>query len=135
MSWRLLYTKQARKDAKKLAAAGLKPKAQVLLDVLAADPFQSPPPYEKLVDDLQGAFSRRITIQHLLVHRVLTDESIIKVLRMWTQYEQGVSGSRIECAEGLTRTPRRPAGLHFWCAPMAPPPCRRLSRASMLATY
>lgn len=87
MSWRLLYTKQARKDAKKLAAAGLKPRAQDLLDVLAADPFRSPPPFEKLVGDLGGAYSRRITIQHRLVYQVLTDEHAVKVLRMWTHYE------------------------------------------------
>lgn len=87
MSWRLLYTTQARKDAKKLAAAGLKPKAQALLDVLLVDPLQSPPPFEKLVGDLQGAFSRRITIQHRLVYQVLPDERVVKVLRMWTHYE------------------------------------------------
>ena len=87
MSWRLRYTKQARKDAKKLAAAGLKPKAQDLLDVLAADPFRSPPPFEKLVGDLSGVYSRRITIQHRLVYQVLTAEHAVKVLRMWTHYE------------------------------------------------
>ena len=87
MSWRLLYTKQARKDARKLAAAGLRPQAQTLLDVLQQDPFQSPPSYEKLVGDLQGAFSRRITIQHRLVYQVLAEEHIVKVLRMWTHYE------------------------------------------------
>jgi len=87
VSWRLLYTKQARKDARKLAAAGLRPQAQTLLDVLQQDPFQSPPSYEKLVGDLQGAFSRRITIQHRLVYQVLAEEHIVKVLRMWTHYE------------------------------------------------
>ena len=87
MSWRLVYTKQARKDAKKLAAAGLKPKVQELLDLLAADPFQSPPPFEKLVGDLRGACSRRISIQHRLVYQVLVDEHVVKVLRMWTHYE------------------------------------------------
>jgi len=87
VSWRLLYTRQARRDAKKLAAAGLKPKAQTLLEVLQEDPFQSPPPYEKLVGDLQGAFSRRINIQHRLVYQVLADENVVKVLRMWTHYE------------------------------------------------
>ena len=87
MSWRLLYTKQARKDAKKLAGAGLRPKAQKLLTVLEADPFQSPPPFEKLVGDLSGACSRRITIQHRLVYQVLVDEHVVKVLRMWTHYE------------------------------------------------
>ena len=87
MSWRLPYTKQARKDARKLAAAGLRPQAQTLLDVLQQDPFQSPPSYEKLVGDLQGAFSRRITIQQRLVYQVLAEDHIVKVLRMWTHYE------------------------------------------------
>lgn len=87
MSWRLVYTKQARKDAKKLAAAGLKPKALELLEILATDPFQSPPPFEKLVGDLRGACSRRISIQHRLVYQVLADEHVVKVLRMWTHYE------------------------------------------------
>lgn len=87
MSWRLLYTQQARQDSKKLAAAGLKPKAQALLEVLRENPFQWPPPYEKLVGDLQGAFSRRINIRHRLVYQVLAEEKIVKVLRMWTHYE------------------------------------------------
>lgn len=87
MSWRLLYTKQAQKDAQRLAAAGLKPRAQELLDVLADDPFRSPPRFEKLVGDLQGAYSRRINIQHRLVCQVLKDERAVKVLRMWTHYE------------------------------------------------
>jgi Txe/YoeB family toxin of toxin-antitoxin system len=87
VSWRLLYTKQARKDANKLAAAGLKPMAKDLLDVLAADPFRSPPPIEKLVGDLGGTHSRRVNIQHRLVYQVLTDEHAVKVLRMWTHYE------------------------------------------------
>lgn len=87
MSWRLLYTKQAQKDAKRLAAAGLRPKAQELLDLLANDPFGSPPPVEKLVGDLRGAYSRRITLQHRLVYQVLQDERVVKVLRMWTHYE------------------------------------------------
>ena len=87
MSWRVLYTKQAQKDAERLASAGLKAKAQELLDVLAEDPFRSPPPYEKLVGDLRGAFSRRITIQHRLVYQVLADQRVVKVLRMWTHYE------------------------------------------------
>ena len=87
MSWRRLYTKQAHKDARKLAAAGLKPQAQELLTVLADDPFRSPPPFEKLVGDLSGACSRRITIQHRLVYQVLADEHAVKVLRMWTHYE------------------------------------------------
>jgi Txe/YoeB family toxin of toxin-antitoxin system len=87
VTWRLLFTKQAREDAKKLAAAGLKPSAQGLLAVLEADPAQSPPPFEKLVGDLSGAYSRRITIQHRLVYQVLADEHVVTVLRMWTHYE------------------------------------------------
>jgi Txe/YoeB family toxin of toxin-antitoxin system len=87
VNWRLLYTKQVRKDAKKLTAAGLRPKAQEVLDVLAADPFQSPPPFEKLVGDLSGTYSRRINIQHRLVYQVLAEERAVKVLRMWTHYE------------------------------------------------
>ena len=87
MSWQLLFTKQARKDAKKLVAAGLKPKALELLAVLEAVPFQSPPPFEKLVGDLSGAYSRRINIQQRLVYQVLDDEHAVKVLRMWTHYE------------------------------------------------
>ena len=87
MSWQLVFTKHAQKDAKKLAASGLKPNAQALLDVLAVNPFQTPPPYEKLVGDLVGAYSRRINIQHRLVYQVLPDEKIVKVLRMWTHYE------------------------------------------------
>ena len=87
MSWCLLYTKQAQKDAKRLAASALKPKAQELLDILAEDPFRTPPPFEKLVGDLQGAYSRRINIQHRLVYQVLEAERVVKVLRMWTHYE------------------------------------------------
>ncbi len=87
MSWKLLYTKQAQKDAKKLAASGLKPKAQELLDTLAEDPFQKPPPYEKLVGDLSGAYSRRINIQHRLVYQVLEEDRVVKVLRLWSHYE------------------------------------------------
>jgi len=87
VTWRLLYTKQAQKDAKHLTAAGLKPRAQELLDVLADDPFRSPPSFEKLVGDLHGAYSRRINIQHRLVYQVLKDEHAVKVLRMWTHYE------------------------------------------------
>jgi len=85
--WRLVYTKQAQKDAKKVAGAGLKEKVQALLDVLAEDPFTSPPPFEKLIGDLSGAYSRRINIQHRLVYQVLKSERIVKVLRMWTHYE------------------------------------------------
>lgn len=87
MSWTLVYTKQAQKDAKKLKAAGLKEKAQTLLAVIERDPFANPPPYEKLVGDLAGAYSRRINIQHRLVYQVLKSEKVVKVLRMWTHYE------------------------------------------------
>jgi Txe/YoeB family toxin of toxin-antitoxin system len=87
VSWRLLFTKQARKDARKLAAAGLKPKAQELLAIIEADPLRSPPPFEKLVGDLSGAYSRRINIQHRLVYQVLADIQTVKVIRMWTHYE------------------------------------------------
>lgn len=87
MTWQVVFARHAVKDAKKLAAAGLKPKAQALLDVLVADPFQTPPPYEKLVGDLAGAYSRRINIQHRLVYEVFTGEHVVRVLRMWTHYE------------------------------------------------
>ncbi|MFA7257301.1 MAG: Txe/YoeB family addiction module toxin [Kiritimatiellales bacterium] len=87
MNWTLVYTKQAQKDARKLAESGLKPKAQVLLDVLAENPWQNPPPYEKLRGDLTGACSRRINIQHRLVYQVLDDSKTVKVIRMWTHYE------------------------------------------------
>jgi toxin YoeB len=86
VSWRLLYTRQAQKDAKRLAASNLKPRAQELLDILADDPFRTPPPFEKLVGDLAGAYSRRINIQHRLVYQVLEAEGVVKVLRMWTHY-------------------------------------------------
>ncbi|HEY1059258.1 Txe/YoeB family addiction module toxin [Limnobacter humi] len=87
MNWQIVYTKHAQKDAQKLAASGLKPKALELLAVVQQNPFQNPPPYEKLVGDLAGAYSRRINIQHRLVYQVLTDERVVKVLRMWTHYE------------------------------------------------
>jgi Txe/YoeB family toxin of toxin-antitoxin system len=87
VSWKLVYTKQTQKDAQKLAAAGLKPKAKLLLDILAENPFQNPPPYEKLVGDLAGAYSRRINIKHRLVYQALEDIGTVKVLRMWTHYE------------------------------------------------
>lgn len=87
MSWTLVYTKQAQKDAKKLAESGLKSKAQDLLAVLAENPWQNPPPYEKLRGDLTGACSRRINIQHRLVYQVLEDRKTVKVIRMWTHYE------------------------------------------------
>ncbi len=85
--WRVVFTPQAAKDAKKLRRAGLKPKAELLLEILRRDPFQSPPPFEKLVGDLSGAFSRRISIQHRLVVQVLRRERVVKVIRMWTYYE------------------------------------------------
>lgn len=85
--WRLVYTRQAVKDAKKLAASGLKARAQALLAILETDPYQTPPPYEKLIGDLAGAFSRRINIQHRLVYQVLPDEGVVKILRLWTHYE------------------------------------------------
>lgn len=87
MSWILRYTKQAKKDAKKLASSGLKSKAQELLKILEKDPFQSPPPFEKLVGDLAGAISRRINIQHRLVYQVIEKNRTVKVIRMWTHYE------------------------------------------------
>lgn len=87
MRWQVVFAKHALKDAKKLAAAGLKGKAQELLEVLATDPFQNPPPYEKLVGDLEGAYSRRINIHHRLVYEVFKKERTVRVLRMWTHYE------------------------------------------------
>ena len=87
MSWKLVYTKQAQKDAKKLSASGLKPKAKQLLDILFENPMQNPPPYEKLVGDLAGAYSRRINIKHRLVYEVLEEIRTVKILRMWTHYE------------------------------------------------
>ena len=85
--WELVFAKAVVKDAKKLAAAGLKAKAQELLDVLVSDPFQNPPPFEKLVGDLEGAYSRRINIQHRLVYEVFKKENVVRVLRMWSHYE------------------------------------------------
>ena len=87
MTWRLIYTKQAQKDARKIASAGLKDKAQLLLGTVAINPFQTPPPYEKLVGDLAGAYSRRINIQHRLVYQVLERDRVVKILRLWTHYE------------------------------------------------
>jgi Txe/YoeB family toxin of toxin-antitoxin system len=87
VNWEVVYAKQAMKDAKKLAASGLKPKAQDLLEVLAINPFQNPPPFEKLVGDLVGAYSRRINIQHRIVYEVFAKERTVRVLRMWTHYE------------------------------------------------
>jgi len=87
VSWEIVYATQAMKDAKKLAASGLKQKAQELLAILASDPFQNPPPYEKLVGDLAGTYSRRINIQHRMVYEVFSKEKTVRVLRMWTHYE------------------------------------------------
>ena len=87
VTWQVVFAKQALKDAKKLAASGLKPKAQELLAVLNADPFQNPPPFEKLVGDLAGTYSRRVNIQHRMVYEVFLEEKTVRVLRMWTHYE------------------------------------------------
>ncbi|RFF27484.1 MULTISPECIES: Txe/YoeB family addiction module toxin [unclassified Wenzhouxiangella] len=87
MSWKFVYTRQAQKDAKKLASSGLKPNAQELLELLSENPFQRPPPFEKLVGDLAGAHSRRINIQHRLVYQVLEEQKVVKVLRLWSHYE------------------------------------------------
>ena len=87
MSWTLVYSKQAVKDARKLRAAGLKPKTEALLELLQTNPFQNPPPFEKLVGDLQGAYSRRINIHNRLVYEVFTRQKTVRVLRMWTHYE------------------------------------------------
>ena len=87
VGWQLVFTKQAQKDAKKIAHSGLKPQAERLLDILKENPFETPPPYEKLVGDLAGAYSRRINIQHRLVYQVLDEVKTVKVIRMWTHYE------------------------------------------------
>ncbi len=87
MSWRLVYTKQAKKDAKRLSHSGLKPQAERLLAILREDPYLTPPPYERLVGDLSGACSRKISIQHRLVYQILDDIKTVKVIRMWTHYE------------------------------------------------
>ena len=87
VKWRIVYTRQAQKDAKKIAAAGLRPKAEKLLEILSKNPFQAPPPFEKLIGDLSGAYSRHITIQHRLVYQVLRETKTVKVIRMWTHYE------------------------------------------------
>ena len=86
MSWELVYTKQAKKDAKKIAASGLKQKVKLLLELLEENPYKKPPPYEKLIGDLSGAYSRRINIQHRLVYQVYEEERVIKIIRMWTHY-------------------------------------------------
>jgi toxin YoeB len=85
--WRVVFTKQAQKDAKKLSAAGLRPKAEKLIDILRENPYTTHPSFEKLLGDLSGAFSRRINIQHRLVYQILDDEKVVKVIRMWTHYE------------------------------------------------
>lgn len=87
VSWKLVFTKQAQKDAKKIAHSGLKPQAERLLEIIKENPFKNPPPYEKLVGDLSGAYSRRINIQHRLVYEVLDNLKTIKIMRMWTHYE------------------------------------------------
>ncbi|HPM11385.1 MAG TPA: Txe/YoeB family addiction module toxin [Paludibacter sp.] len=87
MSWKLVFTKQAQKDAKKISQSGLKSQANRLLDIIKEDPFQNPPPYEKLLGDLSGAYSRRISIQHRLIYQVLKDIHTLKIIRMWTHYE------------------------------------------------
>ncbi|QPL47701.1 Txe/YoeB family addiction module toxin [Halomonas sp. A40-4] len=87
MTWKLVYTQQAQKDAKKLASSGLQPNAQELLALISEDPYRKPPPFEKLLGDLAGACSRRINIQHRLVYQVLEEERVVKVLRLWSHYE------------------------------------------------
>lgn len=87
MSWQIVYTRQAQKDAQKLASSGLREKAKELLKIVESNPFQNPPPYENLIGDLAGAYSRRINIQHRLVYQVLEENRVIKVLRLWTHYE------------------------------------------------
>ncbi|PIU84561.1 MAG: Txe/YoeB family addiction module toxin [Deltaproteobacteria bacterium CG06_land_8_20_14_3_00_44_19] len=87
MSWRLVFTRQARKDAKKIAQSGLKPQTNRLLGLLREDPYRNPPPYEKLLGDLSGACSRRINIQHRLIYQILDDIKTVKIIRMWTHYE------------------------------------------------
>lgn len=87
MSWRLVFTRQAGKDAKKLAASGIKIKAETILQILCENPYKTPPPFEKIVGDLAGAYSRRINIQYRLIYQVLDDEKAVKVIRMWTHYE------------------------------------------------
>ena len=87
MSWRIVFTKQAQKDAKKLSASGLRSKAEELIQILCDNPYQTPPPFEKLVGDLAGAYSRRINIQHRLVYQIIDDQKTVKIIRMWTHYE------------------------------------------------
>ena len=87
VTWRVVYTKQALKDAKKISAAGLRSKAESLLDILRKNPYQTPPPFEKLIGDLSGAYSRRINIQHRLIYQIIDDERTVKVIRMWSHYK------------------------------------------------
>ena len=87
MNWRVVFTKQAQKDAKKISASGLKQKAEVLINILRENPYQVPPPFEKLIGDLAGAYSRRINIQHRIVYQIMNEEKLIKIIRMWTHYE------------------------------------------------
>ncbi len=87
VNWRIVFTKQARKDAKKISASHLRPKVEALSDILQEDPYQTPPPYERLIGDLKGAYSRRINIQHRLVYEILDNDRTIKIIRMWTHYE------------------------------------------------
>jgi toxin YoeB len=87
VEWKIVYTRQSQRDARKIAAAGLRPKAEKLLEILSRNPYQTPPTFEKLVGDLSGAYSRRINIQHRLVYQILEEERTVKVIRMWTHYE------------------------------------------------
>ena len=87
MIWRLVYTRQAEKDAKKIAASGLRSKAEEIIQILRENPFQTPPPFEKLVGDLAGAYSRRINIHHRLIYQILAEERVVKIIRMWTHYK------------------------------------------------
>ena len=87
MNWRIVFTKQAQKDAKKVTASKLKPKAEKVIEILRQNPFQTPPTYEKLIGDLAGAYSRRLNIQHRIVYQVIADEKTVKIIRMWTHYE------------------------------------------------
>lgn len=87
MKWRVVFTKQAQKDAKKISASGLKEKVEALINILCENPYQVPPPFEKLIGDLAGAYSRRINIQHRIVYQIINEEKIVKIIRMWTHYE------------------------------------------------
>ena len=87
MKWRVVFTKQAQKDAKKISDSGLKQKAEILINTLRKNPYQVPPPFEKLIGDLAGSYSRRINIQHRLIYQIMNEEKIVKIIRMWTHYE------------------------------------------------